>query len=449
MKNGVLSFLRQHDLLPPVGSCAVAAVSGGADSMCLLDVLHEIAREHGWTVCAAHFNHGLRGDEADRDEAFVRDFCGSAGIPFYSENGDVACWAAERRMGVEEAGRELRYRFLDAVREKTGSVFIATAHNADDNAETILMHLIRGSGTAGLCGIQPRRGHLIRPLLFASRSAVEEYNISRGVPWITDSSNGDDSLLRNRLRHQVIPVLKEINPGFTDACRRLSDLASRDERVLSSLAEDAAGSYPDTGRIPLSVVAQLPDAVALRVIRLMAGRPLSWEHTDAVLRLCRSGKPSGTLSLSGGPVRIEDGALVFGSSQVVVFPETELPQNHPVFLPETGLQITLSRGVCSDSVNKSFTEYLFKTDAVCGRIIVRPRQPGDRYTLRTRGCTKSLKKLLNEAAVPLRQRGIVPVFSDDAGILAVYPFGPALRGQPEPGDDVLKIQIREVDQHEK
>ena len=444
MRNGVLSFLRQHGFQPPAGSCAIAAVSGGTDSMCLLDVLHGISREYGWTVCAAHFNHCLRGDEADRDERFVQNYCASAGIPFYSGREDVSRWAAEHRMGVEAAGRELRYRFLEEIREKTGAVFIATAHNADDNTETVLMHLLRGTGTAGLCGIQPQFGRVIRPLLFASRSDIEEYNVSRGISWLDDSTNGDDSLLRNRLRHQVIPVLKDINPSFSDACRRLARLASPDEQALSSLAGDAAGPFSGSGRIPVSAVVSLPDAVALRVIRLMSGRALSFDHTDAVLRLCRSG--SGALSLPGGQVRIDGGDLVFGDPQAPVLSESELVPDLPVFLPEAGLVVSLSLGVYDGIVNKSFTEYLFKTDEVCGRIVVRPRRPGDRITLRARGCTKSLKKLFNEETVPVWRRGAIPVFSDDVGILAVYPFGPCLRGQPAPGDAVCRILIRESEQ---
>ena len=443
MKRGVLSFLRQYDLLPPAGTSALAAVSGGADSMCLLDVLHELALEGGWTVCAAHFNHGLRGEEADRED-FVRTRCQASGIPFYSGRDDVAHWASDHRVGVESAARELRYRFLETVREQTGAVFIATAHNADDNAETVLMHLIRGTGTAGLCGIQPRLGYVIRPLLFAPRSAIEEYNASRGVPWVDDSTNGDDSLTRNRLRHQVLPILKEINPGFTEACRRLTRLAARDEQALSSLAEKAAAPYTLSGRIPLSTVTSLPEAVALRVIRRMKDQALSCDHTESVLRLCRTG--SGALSLPGGQVRIEGDDLVFGDSEPPVLAEAELQPDHPVLLPEAGVQVVMTRGVHDGSVNKSFTEYLFKTDAVCGRITVRPRHPGDRYTLRARGCSKSLKKLFNEAAVPPWRRAVIPVFSDEAGILAVYPFGPCLRGQPEAGDAVIRIQIRELEQ---
>ena len=441
MKNLVLSFLRQRGLLPPAGSCAVAAVSGGADSMCLLDVLHGISREYGWTVCAAHFNHCLRGEESDRDENFVSSHCAAAGIPFYSAREDVSLWAEENHMGTEAAGRERRYRFLETIREKTGAVFVATAHNADDNAETVLMHLLRGTGTAGLCGIQPQYGRVIRPLLSVSRSEIEEYNIARGIPWIEDSTNGDDSLLRNRLRHQVIPVLKDMNPAFTDACRRLTLLAALDEKALSALAEEAARPYAETGKIPVAALASLPDAVALRVIRLMAGSALSFDHTDAVLRLCRSG--SGTLSLPGGQVRSDGSELAFGTPLVPVLSETELEQDIPLFLPEAGLHVTLSRGIFDGRVNKSFTEYLFKTDDVCGKIVVRPRLPGDRYTLRTCGCTKSLKKLFNEASVPVEKRGAVPVFSDEAGILAVYPFGPCVRGKPEPGDAVCRILVRE------
>ena len=298
--------------------------------MCLLDVLHGISREYGWTVCAAHFNHCLRGEESDRDENFVSSHCAAAGIPFYSAREDVSLWAEENHMGTEAAGRERRYRFLETIREKTGAVFIATAHNADDNAETVLMHLLRGTGTAGLCGIQPQYGRVIRPLLSVSRSEIEEYNIARGIPWIEDSTNGDDSLLRNRLRHQVIPVLKDMNPAFTDACRRTL-LAALDEKALSALAEEAARPYAETGKIPVAALASLPDAVALRVIRLMAGSALSFDHTDAVLRLCRSG--SGTLSLPGGQVRSDGSELAFGTPRVPVLSEAELEQDIPLFRP--------------------------------------------------------------------------------------------------------------------
>ena len=196
-------------LLPRDG-LILCAVSGGADSMYLLARLREL----GYTVAAGHYNHGLRGTEADRDEAFVRDFCAARGIPFVSEKGDVAAFAAEQGMGTEAAARTLRYAFLERAADDLGAAVIATAHTAGDNAETVLLHLARGSGLKGLGGIPPKRGRVVRPMLDVTRAEVESYLAEHDIKYVTDSTNGEDDYARNRVRHGAVPALETVNPAF-------------------------------------------------------------------------------------------------------------------------------------------------------------------------------------------------------------------------------------------
>ena len=201
-------------VLPGRGDTALCAVSGGLDSMCLLDLLDQWCRERGANIAAAHFNHQLRGAASDRDERFVRDWCAAHDIPFVSGDGDVKGFALSEGLSVEEAARELRYAFLRREAAKLGPrTKIYTAHHADDQAETVLFNLIRGTGTAGLAGMAVYQGDLVRPLLYVRRSELAEYAAARGIPHVEDGTNADpEAAARNFLRLKVMPLLEELNP---------------------------------------------------------------------------------------------------------------------------------------------------------------------------------------------------------------------------------------------
>ena len=207
------AFADQYQMLPQ-GSTVLCAVSGGKDSMALLSVLQTLAPERNLMIHAAHFNHQLRGEESQRDEDFVSKWCADHNIPLTIGSGDVAQAAQEQGKGIEETARAMRYGFLTETAQEVGAEKIATAHNADDNAETVLLHLVRGTGLDGLGGIPPRRGALIRPLLGCTRAEIEAYLAAEGIPHVEDSSNADPTYARNRIRRDVMPVLRDLNPAF-------------------------------------------------------------------------------------------------------------------------------------------------------------------------------------------------------------------------------------------
>ena len=257
-------------VLPKEDQRVLCAVSGGLDSMCLLFMLDSWCKDRGGQVIAAHFNHQLRGAEADRDEAFVREACARRRVPLTAGRGDVRSFAEREGLSLEEAARTLRYAFLHRAAETEGCERIYTAHHADDNAETVLLNLVRGTGLRGLTGMDWRRGPLFRPLLEVSREELAEYATRWDIPHVEDETNANpDAASRNFLRLRVMPLLKELNPR---AAEHICQTAGQLRTVDSSLEEDAAArtdhAERQKGRVILSVDAldHAPDAVRPRML---------------------------------------------------------------------------------------------------------------------------------------------------------------------------------------
>ncbi len=262
-------LIDEYDMLPP-GCTVVCAVSGGADSICLLHRLNQLRAIRPFTLVAAHYNHHLRGAESDRDEAFVKrwveDWCGpdpAAGqaplpaVRLITGGGDVSGEAKRLGLGLEETARRMRYAFLEEAARAVGADRIATAHTADDNAETVLLHLIRGSGLQGLTGIRPRQGRLVRPLLTTTRREIEDYLELYHIPHVEDSTNQDDAYTRNQVRHQVIPLLDEINPWFVPRMADTIRYLRSDNDYLSAQAAAVARRARPAGDGGLSISAAL------------------------------------------------------------------------------------------------------------------------------------------------------------------------------------------------
>lgn len=434
------SFVKKYDMLPR-GAKVLCAVSGGADSVCLLSILRETASLFGFSLACAHFNHMLRGDESDRDEAFVRKLCEDWGVEFVSGRADVSAYAAENGIGTEEAARILRYRFLEETADRLGCGRIATAHNANDNAETVLMNLARGSGAKGLCGIPPVRGRIIRPLLETERARIDAYLEERKIPHVEDSTNGTDDYTRNRVRHNIIPLLLQVNSGCVGNIARMSELLREDEKYLDSQAEAFIMENLGDFSLPCAAVAALPAPVSARVFRKMWGRSLSETHIAALRALCSEGKSGACADVPGGRVVREFDRLVFSRAGSGRIEKTLLNAGSMTDIG-CGFMVLCEIVGTPGEVNSSLNTFFFKCENICGKIFVRPREAGDRIRILGRGCTKSLKKLFAEAGIPAGDRDAVPVIADEAGPIAVYGFGISERCAAKPGDNALKIEIR-------
>lgn len=424
----VLEFADKYGMLPD-GAAIICAVSGGADSVCLLHTIKSLAPQRGLKVYAAHFNHCLRGEESDRDERFVRELCRDMGVELFCASGDVKAYAEENGVGTEEAARILRYEFFAATAGKLPGSRVATAHNADDNAETVLMNLTRGAGAKGLCGIPPVRDIYIRPLLCMSRDEIIACLETNALPHVEDSTNSENIYTRNRLRHDVVPVLKSINPGFASAALEASELLREDEGLLEKLSAQAVPVERDEwGRVTLSAkrLAAAEYPLAARAVRRAAADMSCYPaavHVKAVLELAVSGAPSAQTQLPGNIlVRREYDRLVFSENKAAEsFCETVLNWGEWTELREAGMKIYFGpqneEKIACDEI------FFFKKSDICGNIIVRPRRGGDRICLDRRQGSKTLKKLFIEKKIPAALRENIPVIADEKKILAISTLG--------------------------
>ena len=440
----VAAYAAARGLLPP-GGRVLAAVSGGADSVCMLHILLRLGEREGFSVAAAHFNHMLRGAESDGDEDFVRALCARWNVPFASGRGDVAAAAAAGKRGVEETARDMRYAFLRQAAEALGARVVATAHTSDDNAETVLMHLARGAGLTGLCGIAPKRDGIVRPLLCLTRPEVEAYLAEHGLPHREDGTNAEDGCDRNRLRHRVLPELRAIWPGVSRAVSVSSELLRADEEYLTGLARAHLDGHLTDGALSVSALAPLPDPVAGRVLRLWWPRSLSSEHVSAALSLIRGTDPSARLSLPGATLRREYDRILFAPESGDVLDPVELTGDRgEAILPAAGLRLFWEKGTQPPGIYKSFTSFFFKTADICGKITVRPRREGDEVDSAGGGVTKRVKKRMIEAKIPRGVRERIPVIADGAGVLGVYGLCRSGRALAREGEDVTILRFEEL-----
>lgn len=275
------SFLRSRF---PEGGTLLCAVSGGLDSMCLL---HFAAGLEGFRVAAAHFNHRLR-PTADRDQNFVEDWCRERGIPCVTGSGDTRERAEERGESIEEAARNLRYAFL----EQAGASYdaILTAHHAADNAETVLLNLLRGTGS--LRGIPAVRGKFLRPFLQIEKEILAAYAAENNIPHVEDETNETDEASRNLLRHRVLPVLQELNPKANLNISRAALIAAEDNALLEDLAASCAKESVQRAEALLEAPSAIGRRAALKLLGDMAGgrKDLTFRHAEMLLDLARAGR---------------------------------------------------------------------------------------------------------------------------------------------------------------
>ncbi len=463
----VLGFIRAH--CPVTGKFKIlVAVSGGQDSVCLLHILAGLREELGITLHVAHLDHLLRGAESKADAQFVAQLACQLGIPATVEQRNVKTYQAEKRLSLEEAAREVRYTFLAEVARSTGANCAAVGHTADDHIETVLMHLLRGTGTKGLRGLQPVSQWqssglgitVIRPLLSISRQETESYCHDHHLAYMTDASNLSLSPLRNRIRHQLLPLLQSYNPGVNEALLRTARIAGDDFEFLAGegarLWGGIARRQGDTIILDREGFAALPPALQRYLLRtaieglLGSLKDIETRHIEEIMAALV--KPAGKrLSLPGGlffaidytqyhlgkdPVSQSPFPVLGNETELKIPGETLLPGwrveasilNSPASgKPEgadapSGKKIPLpldeEKGTKGLGLVSSFTAY-FDLDKAGGKVTVRCRQPGDRFQPLGMSQPKTLGEFMIDAKIPNAWRRQIPVVCSPEHIIWV------------------------------
>lgn len=434
----VMDTILRHGMINK-GDRVLAAVSGGADSVCMLHVLNTLKKSIGFEIYCAHLNHCLRGDAADSDERFVIELCKSLDIPVFCKSVDVAALASEKKLTTEEAGRFARYDFFREVSAKHKINKTATAHNKDDNAETVLMRIIRGTGTYGLKGIAyVRDDGVIRPVLDISRADIEDYCRGNNLNFCTDVTNADNDYTRNKIRNLLLPFIeKNFNPNIKDSLCRLSDNATEDaeflnsyaKRLYSRLCNPLPAGKPVTLHIEsLNLVEK---AIASRVLMIAAdevkpGIRLEKKHIDDLFNLMTK-QTGASIDLPDGiEAGVQYGWLTFIDKDAVIEVKeesegffTEIAPLQTVLVEPIGKNISLRIEDAKEykcKVNETAISY----DLIEGKMLfLRNRRTGDRIVWFTDGRTKKIKNILIDLKIPKKDRDRIPLLCTGDEVLAI------------------------------
>ncbi|MGN0403338.1 MAG: tRNA lysidine(34) synthetase TilS [Acetatifactor sp.] len=411
----VFSFIRQYEMIHP-GDKVVLGVSGGADSVCLLFVLLEYSRRVPLELAVVHINHGIRAD-AGADAAYVEGLCRSLGIPFFLVEKDVKALAAALKCSEEDAGRRLRYGAFREIAGQLGATKIAVAHNADDRAETMLLHLFRGSGLKGLRGIEPVRDDIIRPLLCLERKEIEEYLKDKGISWRTDSTNNTDAYARNRIRHHILPYAEEQISGKVVAhmCRT-AELLSETEKYMSQQTEEARRQCVEGNCIDVAKFKALPGVLQKRLLLELleelspTGKDISAVHVEDVRGLFE-----GT---GNRQICLPFGIIFKRQYRKVLMEVKDTGEEEPVRLPSLEYQ-TIMYGPGMEIPENKYTKW-FDYDKIKEAPTLRFRQTGDYLTVsdgRGNIIHKSLKDYMVTEKIPRELRDSIPVLAEGRHIL--------------------------------
>ncbi len=397
------------------GKTVCVCLSGGADSVSLLLGMLEISMQFSFNVCACHFNHLIRGEDSDNDEMFCKRLCEELSVKLYCGRDDVPSYAKTNKLSLEEAARECRYAFFSRIARKDNIDFCATAHNMNDDAETLLFNLIRGSGMNGASAIAPFNDFILRPMLKIGREEVEEYLSYKSQGFVTDLTNFSNDYTRNYIRNVVFPELRNINPSFIDAFSRFIESARCDRDYFERLIEDKLDC--DLRNEHKSIryrvyLRKCKDAFGFSLNSEMIGQidSVLFEDIRTVLNLN-----------SDVDAIVENGKVSFFKhleddkrEEAVVILKNGI--NH---LFNNKVTLFLNKSNDLKKVNNLSTTNLLSSANINGDLFVRNRRTGDRITIH--GINKSLKKLFIDKKIPKEYRDIIPIISDSEGIIYV-PF---------------------------
>jgi tRNA(Ile)-lysidine synthase len=431
MREKILSTIEKNKMLQSAES-VVVGLSGGADSVCLLHFFLENR------VFACHVNHNLRGAESDADEKFVRELCATLGVP-------LKVYQASFEKFSEEAARNARYEFLEKARAEFNADRIAVAHNADDNAETVLMNLCRGAGLAGLGGIPPTNGRIIRPLLETSRAEIEEYLREKKIKYLTDSSNLANDFTRNRVRNIVLPMLeKEINSNVKEIITKNAELIRDDNDFLEKTAAEAFASCAEKNRLNIAKLTALPPAICRRVIRRAIAeacgdlKDITSAHIAAVQKLSRAQTGREIHLPSVIVAREYEHLYFFAPTQSKKF-FYELKENSPIFIPEIKKTVSLFLAAPQTHCTKAFSY-----DKITTPLVLRTRMDGDKITFKDAGgkmFTKKLQDYFTDEKIPRSRRDSVPLLASGYEILWIMDDKNRTNAAYEAGDKNIFICV--------
>ncbi|MBQ5661772.1 MAG: tRNA lysidine(34) synthetase TilS [Clostridia bacterium] len=430
----------------PSDAPVLLALSGGADSRFLLDVLAEASRRQGFSLLLAHVDHGIRGEEAKRDSAFCRALAEQYGLELCLLEADVPRLAHEHGRGLEEEARRVRYAYFAELMQKRGIPLLATAHHADDHLETLLFRMARGSGLRGLCGIAPVRpfsvGFLTRPLLSLARAEILRRCEERGLAYVTDSTNADTAYARNRIRSEAIPALESLFEDPQGRAVRMSRALREDEDFLHQTAKAVLDGEHGDG-LSLDTLRALHPAIRKRVLAgwlaRFTDRMVETVHLEALSRALEQPSASGEYAVPGGRVLIEGDRLCFCSAptrkaEAFCYPFAE---GETVF-PESGIRVRVTRTEKYTKINNLSTATRINRNCFFAIMVKnlhwRSRREGDRIQMG--GMHRRLRKLWNEEGVPPQLRDRLPLLCDEEGILWA-PFAGLRDGAKTEGEGYL------------
>ncbi|QWV98994.1 tRNA lysidine(34) synthetase TilS [Geomonas nitrogeniifigens] len=456
MKDLVAIVRNQHLFAP--GETVVVAVSGGADSVALLDIMTRLADER-LKLIVAHLNHCLRGAESDTDEKFVADLATRYHLPFVAIRVDVASFAAAEGLSLEDAGRQARYAFFHEVARRRGATGIAVAHHLDDQAETVLIRLLRGAGATGLSAMKPSGANLVkRPLLKVSREELELYLNGRGLTWRTDETNSDTAILRNSIRHELIPVLKKYNPRVTERLAATAEILAADEELLDHLTVSSfdrlAFSANDEVVFGIEALLQEHRGLRLRLYRhglhelrgdLMC---IALTHLEAIDRLACSCRPNAGLKLPGD-LRVERCYDRLSFTCAAPSAPRQWEQDVPgegSYRLENGMTLTVRRVERPDDLATGSKRIVhLSADAAPFPWLVRPFTPGDRFTPLGMTGSQKVKELFINEKLPLHERSRVPLVFSEGEIVWVAGVRVAQKGRvTSTTGAVLRVEILDI-----
>ena len=442
----VRQTIKAHRMLA-AGDSVLMAVSGGADSTALAKVLDTLSSEYSLRLGIAHLNHSLRSEASECDAVFVAEFARQLNIPFYVQKISVLAFQQRAQLSLEEAARKIRYQFLSETAVKYAFTKIATGHHSNDNAELVLMNLMRGSGPLGLSGMTPGRDHkIVRPLIGLKRSEILAYAAEKKIPFVTDDSNTDLTIRRNRIRHHLIPELeKSYNPRIIDTLNRLGTILRAEEQWIEDALNNAFKqciSFREPGLIRINIgrLTSLATAAKRRIIRRAILfikkdlRRITLAHVDAVLALIESESGVGSLDLPAGIRIVRNAAELtiakeeknckihpnsFAGPGVVKYRYT-IPGPGASFIKEAGATITLSEIGIDDlpdfkHVGRNLA--FFDLERLYFPFIVRNIRPGDRFSPLGLTGTQKVKKYFNNNKIPILERQTCPLLLSGGNIV--------------------------------